>query len=82
MFTVALDPSSISCLEFDEFLSMVTTARHATAQKQRLQKIHKIAGESVRCRMEPATEFERALLVEKLKDVRLQLKEIADPMED
>jgi transposase len=77
-----LDPSTISCLEFDEFFSMVTTTRRGVAQKQRLQKIHRLAVESVGCPMGPAAEFEATLLVDKLKYVRRQLKEIAELMED
>jgi len=77
-----LDPNTISCLEFDEFFSMVTTAKRGIAQKLRLQKIHRLAVESVGCSMGPAAEFEATLLVDKLKQVRRQLKEIADLMED
>ena len=77
-----LDPSTISCLEFDEFFSMVTTTRRGIAQKQRLQKVHRLAVESVGCPMGPAAEFEANLLVDKLKYVRRQLKEIAALMED
>jgi len=77
-----LDPSTISCLEFDEFFSMVTTTRRGIAQKLRLQKIHRLAVESVGCPMGAAAEFEATLLVDKLKYVRRQLKEIAELMED
>ncbi len=77
-----LDPNIISCIEFDEFFSMVTTTRRGIAQKLRLQKIHRLAVESVGCSMGAAAEFEAELLVEKLKQVRRQLKEIADLMED
>ena len=77
-----LDPKTISSLEFDEFFSMVTTAKRGIAQKLRLQKIHRLAVESVGCSMGPAAEFEATLLVDKLKQVRHQLKEIADLMED
>jgi transposase len=77
-----LDPSMISCLEFDEFFLMVTTTRRGIAQKLRLQKIHQLAVESIGCPMGPAAEFEAELLVEKLKQVRRQLKEIAELMED
>ena len=65
-----LDPKTISSLEFDEFFSMVTTAKRGIAQKLRLQKIHRLAVESVGCSMGPAAEFEAALLVEKLNYVR------------
>jgi transposase len=77
-----LDPSTIACLDFNEFFAMVTTARRGIAQKLRLQKIHRLAVESVGCAMGPAAEFEAELLVEKLKQVRQQLKQIAGLMED
>ena len=77
-----LDPRRIAGMEFDEFFSMVTTARRGIAQKLRLQKIHRLAVESIGCAMRPAAEFEATLLVEKLKEVRRQLKEIADLMAD
>ena len=77
-----LDPDKIAGMEFDEFFSMVTTARRGIAQKLRLQKIHRLAIDSIGCRMGPAAEFEARLLVAKLSEVRQQLKEIANLMED
>jgi transposase len=77
-----LDPGKIAGLEFDEFFSRVTTARRGIAQKLRLQKIHRLAVESIGCSVGAAAEFEAALLVDKLKEVRGQLKKIADLMED
>jgi transposase len=77
-----LDPTRIAGMEFDEFFSMVTTTRRGIAQKLRLDKIHRLAHESVGCRMGPAAEFEAALLVDKLKAVREQLKQVADQMQD
>jgi transposase len=77
-----LDPSTIACMAFDEFFSMVTTTRRGVAQKLRLQKIHGLAANSVGCPMGPAAELEADLLVAKLKQVRQQLKQIADLMQD
>jgi transposase len=77
-----LDPSRIAGMEFDEFFSMVTRSKRGIAQKQRLQKIHRLAVESVGCNMWPAVEFEAALLVQKLNDVRQQLDQIKGLMED
>ncbi|UCD79006.1 MAG: IS110 family transposase [Desulfobacterales bacterium] len=77
-----LDPDKIAAMEFDEFFSMVTTARRGVAQKLRLQKIHRLAVDSIGCRMGPAAEFEATLLVEKLSEVRQQLKNVADLMEN
>jgi len=77
-----LDPSRIAGMELGEFFSMVTSTQRGIAQKLRLQKIHRLAMESIGCPMGPAAEFEATLLVEKLKEVRRQLKEISDLMAD
>jgi transposase len=77
-----LDPHKIAGMEFEQFFMMATRSRRGIAQKLRLQKIHRLAIESVGCAMGPAAEFEAALLVEKLKEARRQLKQIADQMED
>ncbi len=77
-----LNPSMIAAMEFDEFFSLVTSTKRGIAQKQRLQKIHRLASESVGCPTGPAVEFEAQLLVVKLKQVREQLKKTADLIED
>ena len=77
-----LEPSRIAGMEFDEFFAMVTRSKRGIAQKQRLQKIHRLAYESVGCRMGPAAEFEASLLVQKLKEVRQQLLQLKDLMKD
>ena len=73
-----LDPKKIAAMDFDRFFAMVTTARRGIAQKLRLQKIHQLAAQSVGCPMGPAAEFEAALLVDKLKYTREQLKQVND----
>jgi hypothetical protein len=50
------------------FFSMVTRTKRGIAQKLRLQKIHRLALESIGCPMGPAAESEAMLLVEKLKE--------------
>jgi transposase len=60
----------------------VTTTRRGIAQTLRLRKIHGLATESVGCPMGAAAEYEAELLVEKLKQVRNQIKETADLIED
>jgi transposase len=77
-----LDPHKIAGMEFGQFFSMITRSRRGIAQKLRIQKIHRLAVESVGCAMGPAAELEAVLLVEKLKEVRRQLKQIGDQMED
>ena len=77
-----LDPAMIACMEFDEFFSLVTRTKRGIAQKLRLEKIHRLAVESVGCPMGPAVEFEAELLVKKLDQVRQHLKKTAELMED
>ena len=77
-----LDPATIACMEFDEFFSLITRTKRGIAQKLRLEKIHRLAVESVGCPMGPAVEFEAELLVKKLDQVRQQLKKTAELMED
>ena len=77
-----LDPGRIAGMDFEQFFSMVTRNRRGIAQKRRLKKIHQLAAVSVGCAMGPAAEFEAALLVDKLKEIRGQLKHIADQMQD
>jgi transposase len=76
-----LNPAKIAGLDFDRFFSMITCSRRGIAQKLRLQKIYHLAAESVGCPMGPAAEFEAALLVEKLKQVREQIKQVEDLMQ-
>ena len=77
-----LDPTIIACMEFDEFFSLVTRSKRGVAQKLRLKKIHRLAVESVGCPMGAAVQFEADLLVNKLEQVRQQLKKTAQLMED
>jgi transposase len=77
-----LDPNRIAGMDFDEFFSMVTITQRGIAQKLRLQKIHRLALESIGCTMGSVAEFEAKLLVGKLNEVRRQLQKIADLMEN
>jgi transposase len=76
------DPDTISAMEFGEFFHLVTRTRRGTAQTLRLRKIHGLAIESVGCPMGPAGEYEADLLVEKLNQVREQIKKTADLIKD
>lgn len=69
-----LNPEMIAAMEFGEFFNMVTKTRRGIAQKLRLRKIHAMAAESIGCPMGAAAEYEAELLVEKLKEVRNQVK--------
>ena len=76
-----LDPAKIAGLDVDGFFAMVTRSRRGIAQKLRLQKIHQLAAQSVGCPVGGAAEFEAALLVQKLKQVREQIKQVEDLMQ-
>jgi transposase len=77
-----LNPDTIAAMEFGEFFQMVTRTRRGTARLLRLRKIHQQAVESVGCPIGPAAEYEADLLVEKLKQVRHQVKKTNDLIED
>jgi transposase len=77
-----LDPNKIAGMNFESFFQMVTRTRRGTAQLLRLRKIHQQAIESVGCPMGSAAAFEAQLLVEKLKQVRQQLKETETAIKD
>ena len=77
-----LNPDTIVAMEFGKFFQMVTTTRRGTAQTLRLRKIHSLAIESVGCPMGSAGEYEAELLVEKLKQVRNQIKGTNDLIEE
>jgi len=69
-----LDPGQIAGMDFERFFQMVTRSRRGTSQRLRLRKIHQQAAESVGCAMGEAAPYEGRLLVEKLEQVRHQLK--------
>jgi transposase len=77
-----LDPNKIAGMDFESFFQMVTRTQRGTAQLLRLRKIHQQAIESVGCPMGSAAAFEAQLLVEKLKQVRQQLKETETAIKD
>jgi transposase len=77
-----LDPNKIAGMDFDQFFRVVTTTKRGIAQRLRLSKTHRLALESIGCPMGQAAEFEAVLLVEKLKQVRQQIKETQELMED
>jgi len=77
-----LDPDTIAAMEFGEFFHLVKRTHRGIAQKLRLRKIHGLAIESVGCPLGPAGEYESDLLVEKLNQVREQIKKTADLIKD
>jgi len=77
-----LYPDTIAAMEFGEFFHLVTTSHRGLAQTIRLRKIHGQAKESVGCPRRVAGEYEAGLLVEKLNQVREQIKKTNDLIED
>jgi transposase len=77
-----LDPDQIAGMAFEPFFQMVTQTRRGPAQLLRLRKIHQQAIESVGCPMGSAAAFEAQLLVDKLKQVRQQLKDTEEAIKD
>jgi transposase len=77
-----LDPDTISAMKFGEFFNLVTRTRRGTSQTLRLRKIHSLAIESVGYPIGSAGKYEADLLVEKLNQVREQIKKTADLIKD
>jgi transposase len=77
-----LDPATIAAMEFGEFFHLVTTSHRGLVQTIRLRKIQDLAKESVGCPRGVAGEYEAGLLVEKLHQVRQQIKKTNDLIED
>jgi len=76
------NPAKIADMPFDRFFRMVTRRERGIAQKLRLMKIHKSAGESIGCPMGEAAEFEAKLLVDKLDQVRQDIGEVEKRIEE
>lgn len=76
------DPDQIADMAFEPFFQMVTRTRRGSAQLLRLRKIHQQASESIGCPMGSAATFEAQLLVDKLKQVRQQVKETEAALKD
>jgi len=77
-----LYPDTIASMEFGEFFHLVVRTRRGIAQTLRLRKIHGLAIESVGCPLGPAGEYESDLLVEKLNQVREQVKKTDNLIKD
>jgi transposase len=71
-----LNPQKIAAMPFDQFFKLVAANGRGTAKKIRLQKIHRLAHESIGCPMGFSVELQARLLVEKIKQVRGQISEV------
>jgi len=71
-----LDPKQIAAVSFDEFFKRVAPHARGISQKLRLQKIHRLAHESIGCPVDSAVQLQAGLLVEKIKQVREQIVQV------
>ena len=71
-----LDPHVIAGMDFEQFMSTVTTRDRGIAQQRRLRKIHDLAYESIGCSMNRFAEFEAALLVDQVKQTKQLIEQI------
>jgi transposase len=71
-----LDPQQIAAMPFDEFFKRVAPHARGIGQKVRLQKIHRLAHESIGCPVDSAVQLQAGLLVEKIKQVREQIVQV------
>ena len=71
-----LNPLQIAAMPFDEFFKRVAPHARGISQKLRLQKIHRLARESIGCPVDSAVQLQAGLLVEKIKQVREQIMQV------
>jgi len=71
-----LNPQQIAAMPFEEFSKRVAPNARGIAQKLRVQKIHRLAHESIGCPVDSAVQFQARLLVEKIKQVREQIAQV------
>lgn len=68
-----LDPKKIANTEFKQFVMHVTSKSRGGRQLQRLQSIYDAAKCSIGLPVDPSTEFEAKLLVDRFNEVRQQI---------
>jgi transposase len=73
-----LDPSVIAGLELDEFIRRVSIRDRGARQKARLRGIWETAVDSVGCQMPEAASSECKVLVEGLRRLRQEIKEVLE----
>jgi len=77
-----LDPSVITGLEYDHFVSLVSPGSKNIRQQGRLEWIWKKAVESIGCDVGEAAEFEAKVMVEELRHIREIIKETDAKIKD
>lgn len=73
-----LDPGQIANMEFDEFVRKVTITNRGPSRERRLRKIHQLAIESIGCPMNELAEFEAAVLVDQVKQLKVVIEQIEE----
>jgi transposase len=63
-------------MPFEEFIKTVAPNARGIGQKLRLQKIHRLAHESIGCPVDSAVQLQAGFLVEKIKQVREQIAQV------
>jgi transposase len=72
-----LDPSVIAGLEFDEFEKRVSSRDRGIRQRRRLEAIHQAAVDSVGCRVPRTVALECEVMVEGLRRLKEEIREVA-----
>ena len=73
-----LNPSIIARMDYEEFVSVVTTKRGGIRQHNRLTAIWEKAVQSIGCRAGESLEFEAAMMVKQLDQIRECIRETDD----
>ena len=76
-----LSPQRISAMTFPEFVRCVTTTDRGARQLRRLQSIYNAAEQSVGLPVGTADEFEASMLVNDLREVRRQVRQLMQQVE-
>jgi len=77
-----LAPEKLCRLPFEEVFQMVTTRYRGNRQHQRLMKIWSMAPYSIGCKGSKASDVEARILVEGLKQVQEQIREVDKTIEN
>jgi len=73
-----VDPRKIADMAFDEFCRRVSSPNGRLAQQKRLLKIYQLAPQSVGCPINAAVVYESEMLVQKLIQLRKDLREVGE----
>jgi transposase len=77
-----LDPSVIAGLEYETFAQRVSPGKRRLPQESRLQRIWKVAVDSIGCEVGTVVEFEAKVMVEGLKQIREVIRATEEKIEE